>query len=108
MKDIIERVATGTTTVEDAYRLERELAALTQAKNHLTELVIKLQEELNREREECAKLCEGERIIMDGRPARRGPRGAGTWYEDSPLGAATRAIASAIRSRGGVREWRVG
>ena len=54
------------------------------------------------EREACAKICEGTSIILDGKPARRGPNGAGTWYENSPVGDVTKILAAAIRMRSNI------
>lgn len=52
------------------------------------------------EREACAQLCEGEPRTGRQGAARKGPDGAGAWYEGSPMHRVTSAIAAAIRQRG--------
>lgn len=51
------------------------------------------------EREECAAMCEGRMIKLDGHDARKGPGSSGTWHEGSTVGIVTQAIASAILGR---------
>lgn len=58
-----------------------------------------LEQAVQAENEACELICDSTHITMDGKSARSGPDGAGTWYEDSAVGNVVRVLAAAIRAR---------
>ena len=51
------------------------------------------------EREAIAKLVQGEPIMLDGREAKRGPGGVGTWYKTGAMNITMHSLSNAIRAR---------